>query len=81
MIKQIAILGFNLEVAEFGAVKVNYRSVEDAVGYLTDKDDVTGRYVHEFIRYKDDECYICQGPQKDHRPLIEEEEKLLDEGA
>ena len=51
-IKQIAMLGFNLEVAEFGAAKVGYRSIEEAVGYLTDKDDVTGFYVHEYVPFK-----------------------------
>ena len=52
-------LGFNLEVAEFGAAKVGYRSIEEAVGYLPDKDDVTGFYVHEYVPFKNEECYIC----------------------
>ena len=72
-------LGFNLEVAEFGAAKVGYRSIEEAVGYLTDKDDVTGFYVHEYVPFKNEECYICQRPQSEHRRHIEEEIKSFDE--
>ena len=72
-------LGFNLEVAEFGAAKVGYRSIEQAVGYLTDKDDVSGLYVHEYVPFKNEECYICQGPQSEHGKHIEEEMKYADE--
>ncbi len=72
-------LGFNLEVAEFGAAKVCYRSIEEAVGYLTDKDDVSGLYVHEYVPFKNEECYICQGPQSEHSKHIEEEIKSFDE--
>ena len=60
LIKQIVILGFNRDVAEFGAGKVNFRSVEEAIGYLTDKDDMTGKYVHEYIPFKNDLCFICE---------------------
>lgn len=52
-------MGFNLDVAEFGAAKVNYRSVDAALGYLTDKDEVNNLYVHEFVPFGDDLCFIC----------------------
>lgn len=72
-------LGFNLEVAEFGAARVGYRTIEEAVGYLTDKDEVTGLYVHDYVPFKNEECYICQCAQREHRRHIEEEMKSAEE--
>jgi hypothetical protein len=60
MIKEIAMLGFNLDVAEFAAGKVDYRSANEAIGYLVDKDDLTGLYIHEYVPFILDQCFICQ---------------------
>jgi hypothetical protein len=75
LINQIAILGFNRDVAEFGAGKVNYRSAEEAIGYLTDKDDISDKYVHEYVPFKNDLCFICEAPPSQHLAHIEEELK------
>ena len=39
MIKQIAVMGFDLDVAEYAAVKVEYRGVEEAVDLLIGRDE------------------------------------------
>jgi hypothetical protein len=44
-------MGFKFDVAEFGAQMVGDRNLEEALGYLTDKDE-NDKYVHEFVPFK-----------------------------
>jgi hypothetical protein len=49
MVKTVIMMGFNSEVVEYAATKVEYRGVENIIDYLTGKDDVTGFYNHDFV--------------------------------
>ncbi len=64
-------MGFKFDVAEFGAQMVGDRNLEEALGYLTDKDE-NDKYVHEFVPFKQDGlCFLCQEP--DYQHIIEDE--------
>ena len=56
-------MGFNIDVAEFGARKTGYRTVEEAVVYLTDKDEFNGLFVHDYVPFKFELCFICDHPR------------------
>jgi hypothetical protein len=47
-ITKIVFMGFDMDVAEFAAIKVNYRAIEEALDYLVGRDN-EGYYIHDFI--------------------------------
>ena len=53
LVKRVCMMGFDLDVAEYAALKVNHRSVEAVVDYLIGKREGDGRYLHEFVESKD----------------------------
>lgn len=67
LINRVCMMGFDLDVAEFAAVKVNYQSVEAAIEYLVGRNDTDGKFVHEFVEAKEAKCYLCKEPASEHR--------------
>jgi hypothetical protein len=80
MEKQVIMMGFNPEVVEYAAIKVNHRGVEGIIEYLTGRDDVTGLYIHDFVKMPNEEelrCLLCNENVDMHR--IEFNNSVLEE--
>jgi hypothetical protein len=60
-------MGFNSEVVEFAAIKVDYRDIEDVIEYLTGKDEIDGLYNHDYFEAQDDLCFLCHESLSLHR--------------
>jgi hypothetical protein len=59
LVKQLAmIMDINLDVAQYAASKVQYRSIEEAIEYLVEKDN--GLFRHEFFPFTNKKCFLCK---------------------
>jgi hypothetical protein len=60
LVKQVIMMGFNADIVEYAARKVDYTGVEQVIGYLTDRDDNSNLLLHDFVNFNDGKCFLCQ---------------------
>ncbi len=58
-------MGFDMDVVEYAAVKVDYRSLEAIIEFLSKGDD--GFYVHDFVEMQSELCYLCKEVRDVHK--------------
>lgn len=71
-------MGFDMDVAEYAGVKVNYRSLEAIIEFLSKGDD--GLYGHEFVEMQSELCYVCKEVRSVHRNKADEGSSLMPPG-
>ena len=49
--------GYDMDVAEYAAIKVKYANIEAVIEYLGKGDE--GKYNHKFVKSQSDICYLC----------------------
>ena len=54
-------------MAEFASVKVQYRSVEEAIEFIVGKNDADDLYIHDFVEFKERKCLLCGEGLSHHR--------------
>eukprot|EP00347_Sterkiella_histriomuscorum_P010756 403375042 len=64
MVKKIVMMGFDMDIVQYAAVKVQYQSVEAILEFLTKDND--GLYQHDFVEMHGQLCYICQEDISQH---------------
>ena len=50
-------MGFDMDVVEYAAARVGYRSLEEIIEYLSKGED--GMYNHDFVESSGELCYLC----------------------
>lgn len=63
------IMDINFDIAQYTALKVQYRSIEEAIEYLVDKDD-KGLFRHEFAPLNDQKCLLCNEDMLLHKQKL-----------
>ncbi len=58
MIKTVIMMGFNPEVVEYAAAKVEYQNLERIIEYLTEQ-DMNGLFTHDFVKGQGELCFLC----------------------
>ena len=58
-------MGSDMDVVEYAAVKVQYRSVEAIIDFLSKGED--GFYQHAFVEIQAELCYLCKETRDVHK--------------
>jgi hypothetical protein len=56
--RKVVMMGYDLDVVEYAALKVEACTVEAIIEYLSKGED--GLYHHDFKHYQGDLCYLCK---------------------
>jgi hypothetical protein len=63
LIRQLVVMGVNLDVAELAAKKVKYQSPEAALDYIFNKDERENVFNHDYVEGLGQVCYLCHEPK------------------
>ncbi len=59
IVKEVIMMGFPIEAAYFAGIQVNYTSVDRIIEYLTERDEQTNLFTHQFVPLSFGKCLLC----------------------